>query len=554
MKNSSNIRKGIQLIILALVYFLAAKFSLKLAFLHVSASPVWPPTGICLAALLILGYRVWPSIWVGAFLANLATTSDVWSSAGISCGNTLEGLVGFFLIQKYARGLHFLEHPRNIFKFTLLAGIISTTISASIGVTSLALVGLADWHYYSGIWYTWWLGDVTGNLIFAPLMITWYLQSRFKWNRSFSLEFFLLLFALAGVSSFLFLGYFPSFLKNSPLEFLTIPVVVWASFRFDLPGAVTSTFLLSAAALWGTLHGHGPFIRDTPNESFLILQSFMAVISITSISLASIVLELKKVTEALKKSEEQMKAANQELSRINKLKTEFTSMVSHELRTPLNAIKEGIDLVIDGIEGPITTTQQETLEISKSNVNRLSRMIDNVLDYTRYEYGKLEVRLENTDIKQIISEVCAFMNPVVTKKSIRLFTDLPPSPLFAFCDSDKIKQVLINLIDNALKFTLSDGEIQLRLFKQENQVHIQVKNTGAVIKEEDQKKIFDLFSQGSNEVIPRMGGSGVGLAVCKLLMTLHTGTISVTSRENEGTCFTLIWPLKPLPYIPESQK
>src|SRR5258708_33524747 len=129
--------------VLAAVYFIAAKLGLKLAFLHVSATPVWPPTGIALAACLALGFRVWPGGFAGAFLANLTTAGSALTSLGIATGNTLEGAVGAWLVRRLAGGLRSFYRPQDVFQFAALAGLVGTTVSATFGVTSLSLGGYA---------------------------------------------------------------------------------------------------------------------------------------------------------------------------------------------------------------------------------------------------------------------------------------------------------------------------------------------------------------------------------------------------------------------------
>src|SRR5437762_13674174 len=147
---------GLPLIgILAIIYFIVGKLGLMLASLHASASPVWPPTGIALAAALLFGYRVWPAIFVGAFLVNVTTAGDVATSFAIATGNTLEALAGAWLVNRFAGGKTFCDRPQGVFRFALAAAI-STIISPVFGVTSLALAGFADWTNYGAIWLTWW--------------------------------------------------------------------------------------------------------------------------------------------------------------------------------------------------------------------------------------------------------------------------------------------------------------------------------------------------------------------------------------------------------------
>src|SRR2546428_9815326 len=155
------------------LYVVAGKLGLSLAFVHASASPVWPPTGIALATLLTLGYRGWPAIFAGAFVVNITTAGSLATSLGIAAGNTLEGLVGAYLVNRFAGGARVFDRAPDVFKFAGLAALMSTIISATVGVGTLTLGGYAAWADFSPIWFTWWLGDAAGALIVAPLLVLW---------------------------------------------------------------------------------------------------------------------------------------------------------------------------------------------------------------------------------------------------------------------------------------------------------------------------------------------------------------------------------------------
>ena len=146
---------------LAIIYFVAGKLGLTKALMHPSATAVWPCTGIALAAFLILGYDLWPGILLAAFLVNITTTGSVATCLGIATGNTLEGLAGAHLVNRFACGRNAMQRPQDVFKFAGLAGMLSTSISATFGVASLALAGYASWANYGDIWTTWWLGDAS---------------------------------------------------------------------------------------------------------------------------------------------------------------------------------------------------------------------------------------------------------------------------------------------------------------------------------------------------------------------------------------------------------
>src|SRR5207245_5690648 len=166
---------------LTAIYLLAGKLGLLLAFVHASATAVWPPTGIALAAFLLLGYRVWPGIFLGAFLVNLTTAGSIVTTLVIATGNTLEGLAGAYLVNRFAHGTQAFDRQLDVFKFVALAALSCTTVSPVFRLSSLALGGYADWAEYGRIWLTWWLGDAVGALIVAPVLLLLGRVPRVRW-------------------------------------------------------------------------------------------------------------------------------------------------------------------------------------------------------------------------------------------------------------------------------------------------------------------------------------------------------------------------------------
>lgn len=288
------------LVALAAAYFAAGRLGLQLAFFHPSATPVWPPTGLALAAFLLAGYSVWPAIFLAAFLVNLTTFGTVATSLGIATGNTLEGVVGAYLVNRFARGSQALGRAQDVVRFAVLAGAMSTAVSATTGVTTLVLGGLARWADYGPIWLTWWLGDAVGDLTVAPAVLLWAKTPRVPWKRRQVLEAAGLLVSIVVVGLAVFGGLFPTRVKNYPLEFLCVPFLLWAAFRFGRREAATAVIVFSGIAIWGTLRGFGPFVRATPTESFLLLQAFMGVSALMTLALAAVVTERRQVEERLR--------------------------------------------------------------------------------------------------------------------------------------------------------------------------------------------------------------------------------------------------------------
>jgi diguanylate cyclase (GGDEF)-like protein len=276
------------------VYFVAGKVGLRLASVNASATAVWPCTGIALAALLLLGYRVWPAILAGAFLVNLTTAGTAATAAGLAVGNTLEAVVGCYLVSRFAGGQRAFERSQDVFKFAILAGMIATTVSATMGVTTLALGGFADWAAYWSIWCTWWLGDAVGAMVVTPLVLLWRENPRLNWTRRQAIELALLFPGLILTAWAVFGGEFHSEVKNYPLEYVCVPFLIWAAFRFGRRKAATAICVLGAIATWGTMHRFGPFARESQNTSLLLLQVFMGIVAVTTMAFAAEVTEHKR--------------------------------------------------------------------------------------------------------------------------------------------------------------------------------------------------------------------------------------------------------------------
>src|SRR6266480_4673644 len=375
--------------ILAIIYFVAGKLGLMLASLHASASPVWPPAGIALAALLLLGYRAWPAIFVGAFLVNVTTAGNVATSCAIATGNTLEALAGTWLVNRFAGGRNVFDRPPGVFKFALAAAI-STGISPAFGVTRLGVAGFADQAHYGEITLTWWLGDATGDLVFTPLALLWSVASKWRWNKKEAAEvgaLFLLLVLLSGV---VFGGWLAVTARNYPIAFICGPIVIWTAFRFTQRETAAGIFILSAIAVWGTLYGFGPFVRETENQSLLYLQWWTAVLSITAMALSAGMAERRRVEEELQQQKVVVETAN-------RTKDHFPAMFSQELRTPLTP-------VISALEPLETEPAQTEEDRSVERKSDLEPEIAHLLSIDVAGYSKLSNN-EQIELLQELNQI-----------------------------------------------------------------------------------------------------------------------------------------------------
>ncbi len=296
---SPKMRTFLKTVVVLAVYFVAAKLGLKLAYLNASATSVWAPTGIALATFLVFGENFWPTIFIGAFLANFFTAGNLITSFVIAGGNTLEGLLGALLVRRFANGRRVFDRSADIIKFVFFAEIFSTMASATVGVTILCLEGYGSWSLYGDVWLTWWLGDLTGALIVTPLLILWYEEPRVDPKR---IPIALLSLLGVGAISQVVFGslLFPH--ENIGTEFLCIPPLIWIAYRLGRKASATASVLMCGIALWNTMHGIGPFVLSSKDRSLLLLQAFISVISITALALAAAIAERKTAEENLERA------------------------------------------------------------------------------------------------------------------------------------------------------------------------------------------------------------------------------------------------------------
>jgi PAS domain S-box-containing protein len=296
---------------LAAVYYVAARIGLSYASIGHSVSLVWPPTGVALAALIALGYRFWPGVALGAFLANASTPVPLTVAAGIAVGNTLEALVAAYLVRRVAGARPRLDNMRTVRALVLGAAPLGALVSASIGVTTLWASGELPGPTLGSAFALWWSGDVLGALVVAPLLLVWGPAAYTRTGARGPLEIALLCLGTV-VAAELGLGQLFGFsiLRQVDYLYLLFPFVIWASLRFGSRGASLMTLTVSAVAVWHTTRGAGPFVAGTAAETLFAAACYLAVVAVTGLLLAAAVAhERESATEALRHREDQLRVA-----------------------------------------------------------------------------------------------------------------------------------------------------------------------------------------------------------------------------------------------------
>ena len=280
------------IVALAAIYYGAAKLGLSLAFTTPSVTAVWPPTGIALAAVLLLGYSVWPGIALGAFLANAWTDIPIYTTLGITVGNTLEAVAGAYLLGRLGGFRPSLNRVRDVLALFVLAGVISTMVSATIGTTSLLIgdeIGSGD---FGLTWRTWWLGDMGGDLVVAAALLVLVTHWPYRGVPGGAAEAIGLGVLVAGTAALVFT-------TQVPMTFLIVPPLILVALRFEQPGAVLATLLVAAFAIPLTDGDEGPFAGETPDDRLLLAQTLLGVTSITSLVVAAVITERRRVEQTL---------------------------------------------------------------------------------------------------------------------------------------------------------------------------------------------------------------------------------------------------------------
>ena len=344
-------RYAVQVGVLAVLYFAAAKISLLLAIPPGYATAVWPPSGVAVAAVLLAGNRMWPGVWLGAALANLAVQASGVAALLLGTGNALEALVAAALIRRLIGIPVRFESGEDVFKFVAAAAV-GATVAATIGVSAIALVGAKPLADFAINWWTWWQGDLTGIIVFAPLILFWTARPSRRVSSSKKIEATLFAVVLAA-AGYIFFGSGTTSLGISPaLLLLTFPLIIWAALRFEQLEVSAAITALCAIAIVYTIVGRGPFASSSVNASLLLLLAFVSIVAVTGLVLSAVVGQRRRAREALQQARDDLELRvslrTQELEEANQsLRQDI--VVRTKLEDELRRSEEKFRLLVGGI-------------------------------------------------------------------------------------------------------------------------------------------------------------------------------------------------------------
>jgi PAS domain S-box-containing protein len=291
-------------------YFVTGKIGLSLDAVSGFATLVWPPTGIALAALLLGGRGLWPGVALGAFFVNLTTGAAIPVAAGIAAGNTLEAVAGVWLLRRVGFQSP-LERLRDVVALVVLAGLLSTAISATVGPLSLLAGGVIGPPAYGPTAWAWWVGDALSDVLVAPFLLVWLARPGARVDPRRALEAAILGLTLAAVGVAVFGGALAGLFMGAPVAYLVFPPLVWAALRFGQRGATAASLGLSLLAVQATARGTGPFAMERLSDSLAFLEMFMGIVGSSAMVLAAVDAQRARAEREVRESEEQYRLLTQ---------------------------------------------------------------------------------------------------------------------------------------------------------------------------------------------------------------------------------------------------
>lgn len=501
--------------VFAIAYTLLGKFGLSLDAVSGFAALVWPPAGLALAVLLLDGYRLWPGVLIGAFATNLWVGASPLAALGIACGNTLEALLGAYFVRAFGGFRTTFDRLRHILALVLGAAVISTFVSATIGIISLSLTGVIESKAQAvATFQAWWLGDAFGNLVVAPFILAWARSSKASQpSAARGLEAGVLILLLCAMGYQIFFRNVGA-LDPLSLPYSLLPLLVWLSLRFGMRGATTGTALTAVVALAGTIRGVGPLWMVMLTHALVALQGFIAVTALTQLIIAAAITERADAIRS---------------------RDSILATVSHDLRNPMNAVLISAEVLLRRLpEEPV----RKHYELLKRSVDGMMRLITDLLDISALERGTLSIDRRSEDMTALAAEAVDAVRLLAPGKNIVLDVQGTARVL---CDRTRVLQVFSNILGNAIRFSPEGGTVVVHVAARPRAAQVSISDSGPGIGPAAISHVFEPFYR----VPSTRAGTGLGLSISKGIVEAHGGHIWVMSELGAGSTFCFTIPAAP---------
>ena len=521
-------REFLRLALVALAYWLAAKLSLNLALVHGQVTPIWPPTGIAVMAILIVGRRATAAIALAAFAINLPIGPSGLGAAVIAAGNTLAPLLSAELLRRV--GFH--RQMDRLFDAIAItvAALSGMAVSATVGSLVLILSGAVLGDGFWATWAVWWTGDAMGVLLVAPFLLSLLPGTalpRLTLPRGAELG-----GLLAGTAIVTYL----LFQSGLWIVYLVLPLIMVTAWRFRQRGAAPAALIASAVAIWSAVHGTGPFATETLFEKMVTLQTFNV-----SLALASFVLAAFVETRERKEELARLYAAEQ---LANRAKSAFLNLAAHELRTPISVLNGYLSMLADGSLGDDPAAWRRSVAILTAKTRELKNIVDQLLEASRLESVVSKPPQSEIDLRDVVRQAVERARARADLLDAEIATGLSADPVRVEADAVQLGRVLDNLINNGLTYTLRPPRLSIAVSTEETQAIVRVADNGVGIPETEHGLVFERFHRGHDPNFSNVPGTGLGLYICRQVAERHHGRIAIERSESgAGTVFALSLPL-----------
>ena len=518
-----------QLALVAIAYWGAARLSLDLALVRGQVTPIWPPTGIALVTFLMLGDRMWPAIALSAFALNLPLGPSPEGAAFIAGGNTLAPLASAALLRRAGFRSH-LDRLRDAFAIVFLGALVGMTISATVGTSVLSFSGAVPTSSFLSTWAVWWAGDATGVLLVAPMLLAFFPRPGNRplgWRRRVELT---LLLCIIGVATF--------WLFENPyrLEYLVLPLIAVAAWRFRLAGAAPAALIAAVIAAWSAVNGIGPFASETLFEKMVTLQAFNVSMSLASFLLAAYADEHQR---------------NEEMSRLYvsarvalAAKNDAIEVAAHELGPPMALVTSYLAVLADGKLGPPPSKWRSILSVMEGKAWQVDRLINDLVEAARIEAESENPVPAVLDLRDAVREAANRARPRADGSGAVISATVSTEPVFVHADPRHVARILDNLIHNSLTYVSRPPRLRLEVESNPDRAVVRVLDNGVGLTAEELARAFQPFQRTTNPAFSDIPGAGLGLYASRKLAEVNKGTVTVERTEpGVGSCFALELPL-----------
>ncbi len=524
----SVLRVLLQLAVVTLAYWLAAVVSLRLALVHDQVTPIWPPTGIALVAILVFGRRVWPAVFLGALAVNLPIGPTALGAAFIAAGNTLAPLTAAALLKR----VHFrieLDRLRDAAAIILLGALAAMTISATVGTSVLVLWGGLPLNGFWSTWAVWWTGDAMGVLLVAPFILSLLPNASAPAPTVRTALELVALLCVIGVVTYLL------FQNDLRLEYLVFPLIMLAAWRFRLRGAAPAALVASGVAIWAAVQGTGPFGDENLFQKMVTLQVFNVFLALTSFVLAAFIEARHRAAE--------MTRLYVSATAASQAKSSFLNMATHELLTPLTVFTGYLSLLSGGSLGKPPDAWETPVNILMQKTREMERIVSDLQNASSLEVVDTNLGREVIDLRKVVNEAVERAHPRAELLRAEVVVNVPPDPVLVEADEDHLGRVMDDLINNAFTYTIRTPRLVIGLSKRSRKAIVEVEDNGVGIPPDERERVFDrLYRIVDPQVV--VPGIGLGLYICRQLAQSYGGSLVVeSSKPGKGTVFALALPL-----------